>query len=411
MPHRELKIAMLSVHSCPIGSLGSKDTGGMSVYVREVADNLGKMGHAVDVFTRVHDSDYAPVSELGSNARLIHLPAGDDFEIDKLALHDYLPDFARNVESFRQSNRLQYDLIFSHYWLSGHVGQLLQQRWCVPHVVMFHTMGAVKNTFAVGEPEPPLRLETERKLANECAFVITATQQEKKALVRYYGVHPERVRIIPCGVNPEVFRPIDKVTAKDRLGLNGHKVILCVGRIEPLKGFDQLLRAISRLPEKQDVRLLIVGGDEQSRNEIARLGALARNLGIENIVEFLGLVKQEELPYYYSAADVCVSPSYYESFGLVSLESLACGTPVVATDVGAARSIIRRGEHAGYVVADNSPDRLAEKIALVLSRANGDPDYVSSVRNSVSRFSWGRTAKQVDRVCQQALADHDAPML
>ncbi|MBI2853272.1 MAG: glycosyltransferase [Chloroflexi bacterium] len=410
MPHRNLKIAMLCVHSCPIGSLGSKDTGGMSVYVREVADNLGKMGHAVDVFTRVHDSDYEPVSEMGSNARLIHLPAGEDLEIDKLALFDYLPDFVRNVETFRRHNRLQYDLIFSHYWLSGHAGQLLNRQWCVPHVIMFHTMGAVKNTFAVGEPEPELRIETERKLTHDCDYVITATQQEKKAVIRHYGARPEQVRVIPCGVNPEIFRPIDKVAAKVKLGLNGSKVILCVGRIEPLKGIEQVLRAIPHLPEVKGAKLLVVGGDEQSRSEISRLRRLARDLQIGDSVTFLGLVKQDELPYYYSAADVCVSPSYYESFGLVSLESLSCGTPVVATDVGAARSIIR-SEEAGYIVADNSPHRLAGKIALLLSRPNDDPSSISNIRSSVSQFSWARTADGVNRVCQEALADHHTLML
>lgn len=410
MPHRKLKIAMLSVHSCPIGSLGSKDTGGMSVYVREVADNLGKMGHAVDVFTRVHDSDYETISDLGSNARLIHLPAGEDYEIDKLALYDYLPDFIRNLEDFRRGERLQYDLIFSHYWLSGRVGQVLRQRWSVPHITMFHTTAAIKNTFAVGEPEPELRLETEKALAQDCNYVIAATQQEKKALIRHYGASAKRVRVIPCGVNSEVFQPIDKAAAKERLGLNGSKVILCVGRIEPLKGFDQLLRAIPHLAETNGVRLLIVGGDKQSRNEIARLNGLVRSLRVEDAVTFLGLVKQEELPYYYSAADVCVSPSYYESFGLVSLEALACGTPVVATDVGAARSIIRN-EDAGYVVADNSPASLADKISLVLSRSNDGPSYASSVRRSISRFSWVRTAREINKVCQQAMTDHSPLML
>lgn len=409
MAARYLKIAMLSTHSCPLGKLGGKDTGGMSVYVREVAGQLGKLGHSVDVFTRVKDRKDLTITGLGHNARLIHLPAGGDGEIDKLALYSYLPDFAGNVESFRRDNDVHYDLVLSHYWLSGRAGQLLQQWWDVPHIVMFHTLGAVKNTLAVGEEEPELRLETERALAQDCSYIIAATPQEKRALIRYYGANPERICVIPCGVNSELFQPVDKLVAKQRLGLNGDKIILFVGRIEPLKGIEQLLRAMPLLPYTRGIRLFIIGGDAYSRHEIERLKELARTLRIEDIVTFPGLLKQEQLPYFYSAADVCVSPSYYESFGLVPLESLACGTPVLATDVGAAKSIIRH-ETAGYVVADNSPHRLADKMALVLARPRIDTGSIQSIRASVSGFSWEKTAKTLVKVCRRALAGYPAPV-
>ena len=398
-----LKIAVLSTHSCPVGKLGGKDTGGMSVYVHETASRLGKLGHSVDVFTRNKDKNDLAIAGLGHNARLIHLPAGGDGEIDKIALYSYLPDFAGNVEDFREDNDLHYDLILSHYWLSGRAGQMLQQCWDVPHIVMFHTLGAVKNTLTVGEEEPELRLETERELAQDCSYIIAATPQEKIALIRYYDAKPERMSVIPCGVNLELFQPVDKVVARQQLGLNGEKLVLFVGRIEPLKGIDQLLRAIPLLPDTQKLRLIIIGGDEYSRYEIERLKELARTLGIENMVTFPGLVKQEQLPWFYSAADVCVSPSHYESFGLVPLESLACGTPVVATDVGAAGSVIRN-ETAGYVVADNSPELLAEKIALILARPRVDTASIQSIRSSVSRFSWDKTAKTLLKVCRRALA-------
>ncbi len=404
-----LRIAMLSAHSCPMGRLGTTDTGGMSVYIREVAGQLGKLGHSVDIFTRIKDPQDVAIVNLGHGARLIHLPAGGDGEIDKLSLYSYLPDFADNVENFRRDNDLHYDLIFSHYWLSAWAGQMLQQWWEVPHIVMFHTLGAVKNTFAIGEAEPELRLETERELAQNCSHIITATPQEKKALIQHYGARPERISVIPCGVNLELFQPVDKAMAKQRLGLTGDKLILFVGRIEPLKGIAQLLRAVPLLPDTRRLRLLIIGGDEQSRYEMERLKELARTLRIEESVTFLGLVKQEQLPYFYSAADVCVSPSYYESFGLVPLESLACGTPVVATNVGAVRSIIRHDE-LGYIVADNSPRLLADKIALLLSRPKPDADSIQSIRASVSRFSWSKTAKAVLKVCRQAVANSPVPV-
>lgn len=399
---RNLKIAMLSTHSCPVGKLGGKDTGGMSVYVHETASRLGKLGHSVDVFTRVKDQKDTRVVSLGDNARLIHLPAGGDGEIDKIDLYSYLPDFAGNVENFRKANDLNYDLILSHYWLSGRAGQMLQKLWNTPHIVMFHTLGAVKNTLIVGEEEPELRLETERELAQDCSYIIAATPQEKRALIRYYGAKPERICVVPCGVNSELFRPVDKLVARQRLGLNGDKLIVFVGRIEPLKGIDQLLRAVPLLPDTQGLRLLIIGGDKYSRDEIERLRELARTLRIEDMVDFPGLVKQEELPWFYSAADVCVSPSHYESFGLVPLESLACGTPVVATDVGAARSVIR-DETAGYVVADNSPSLLADKIALVLARPRIDAASIQLIRSSVNRFNWDKTAQTLLKVCRRAL--------
>ena len=404
MPGRQLKIAILSVHSCPLGHLGGKDTGGMSVYVREVARELGKLGHSVDVFTRQHDPQDATV-QLGPNARLIHLPAGGNGEIDKIDLYSYLPDFSFNLENFRRENDLQYDLIFSHYWLSGVVGKILQRWWCVPHVIMFHTLGAVKNTYAIGDAEPELRLDTEKELVQDCSGIIAATRHEKKALVERYGARPERIQVIPCGVNLELFQPVERALARQRLGLDGQKLILFVGRMEPIKGIDQLLKALPQLPDSERVRLLIIGGDDHSLYELERLKALARASRIESRVTFVGSVKQEQLPYFYSAADVCVSPSYHESFGLVPLEALACGTPVVATDVGAMRSIIRN-EEMGYVVADNSPRRLAAKIALILARPQMDASAVQTIRDSVSRFSWTRTASAIVKVCRQAQAEH-----
>jgi len=228
---------MLSAHSCPVGNLGAKDTGGMSVYIRELAHELGKQGHMVDVYTRVHDPKDPQIINLGQNARLIHLRAGENETIHKLAVYPYLPDFACNLENFRKNNHLQYDLVFSHYWLSGWVGRYLQKWWNVPHTIMFHTLGAVKNTFGIGEDEPELRIETERDLARDCHHIIAATEREKEELIRYYDASPERISIIPCGVNLELFQLMDKERVKQQLGFEG-KIILFVGRIEPLKGME-----------------------------------------------------------------------------------------------------------------------------------------------------------------------------
>jgi D-inositol-3-phosphate glycosyltransferase len=364
-----IRIAMLSVHSCPVGNLGAKDTGGMSVYVRELAGELGRMGISVDIYTRVHDPRDSQVVELGENVRLIHIKAGEGGDIGKLAVYSYLPEFARNLEEFRRLNKLQYNLIFSHYWLSGEVGQYLQDWWDAPHVMMYHTLGVVKNTIGIGEVEPELRIESERQLARNCHHIIATTEKEKEDLIWHYGASPERIGVVPCGVNLDLFRPGDKAMAKRKL------------------------------------RLVIIGGDGNSRKEIDRLRKLSHYLGIEDSVTFMGLVKHEELTDYYNAASLFVMPSHYETFGLVALEALACGTPVVAMDVGDLKSIIGQGE-TGYVVEDNTPSGLADKIALLISC----PGIKSAqeIRASVSRFGWPNIAEQVYR---EVLSDYLAPVV
>ena len=387
-----MKVAMLSVHSCPLGKLGGKNTGGMSVYIRELARELGRRGHLVDVYTRAHKSIHDRIVEFDRNARIIHLKAGENEEIEKLAIYPHLADFASDLENFRKHNGLQYDVIHSHYWLSGRAGKWIQRWWNIPHITMFHTVGAVKNAIAIGEHEPKLRLDTEKELVKACHRIIASTDREKEDLARYYSC-PETISVIPCGVNLHLFKPIDKARALRHLGLNGEEIILFVGRIDPLKGIDNLLMAMTYL-KRQGLKLIVIGGDEQSQPEVERLKRLSRGLQIHDSIAFHGLVKQEMLPYFYSAADLCVVPSYYESFGLVALESLACGTPVVATKVGCVESVIREGE-TGYVVMDNAPRRLAEKIALLLSKSNERPESPESIRASVSSFSWSNIADAI----------------
>ena len=389
-----LKIAMLSVHSCPLGKLGSRDTGGMSVYIRELARELGRRGNSVDIYTRAHDPADDQIVELGENARVIHLQVGEVEHMHKLVLYAHLADMACSVENFRKSNGLQYNLIHSHYWLSGWVGRQLQVWWDVPHITMFHTLGAVKNAIAVGEEEPELRLVSERELVGDSHRIIAATEKEKKDLTRYYSATPEKISVVPCGVNLNLFQSVNKETARQHLGFNGGSIVLFVGRVEPLKGIDRLLMAMPILDNGRDLRLVVVGGDDDSQPEKERLQSLARNLNIQDTVTFVGTVRQEDLPLYYSAADVCVIPSYYESFGLVALESLACGTPVVATNVGGMESVVRHGQN-GYLVKDNAPVHLADTIASLLAKPDARRESADSIRASVGRFSWSNVAEKM----------------
>jgi D-inositol-3-phosphate glycosyltransferase len=400
---------MLSAHSCPVGNLGARDTGGMSVYIREIARELGRQGHSVDVYTRVHDPNDAQIYHLGQEARLIHLKAGQEDDINKIALYSYLPEFTCNLESYRKDNDLHYDLVFSHYWLSGWVGEYLQQWWHVPHIAMFHTLGAVKNSIGIGEDEPELRIVTERDVVGKCHRVIVTTGMGKEELVKYYGAVRDKISVVPCGVNMELFQPVDRLTARKNLDLSGKKILLFVGRIDPLKGIEQLLRAIAYLRNINGLRLIVIGGDEDSQYEIERLHRLAGELGARDAVDFRGLVKHDKLPHYYSAADACIVPSYYESFGLVALESLACGTPVVATDVGDLKNIIRHGEN-GYVIADNNPQELARKINLLLSRRGDGGESALAIRASVSGYSWPNIAEAIIREMRQVLTSQMTPV-
>lgn len=400
MFQKSLKICILSVHSCPLGNLGAKDTGGMSVYIRELARELGQQGHLVDIYTRVHVLGEPEIIEMGHNVRLIHLYAGEDTRLPKSALFSHLPDFALSLENYRRQNNCHYDIIFSHYWLSAWVGEYLKRRWHVPHLAMFHTLGAVKNTFAIGTPETDLRIETEKTLAQACDTIIATTPREKEHLIHFYGVTPERISIIPCGVNLQLFYPRDKHLARQMLGITDAQVLLFVGRIDPLKGIDQLIKSIALLTNGRKRRLLIIGGDGDSSPEMAKLQALCREVNVQDSVNFLGAVAQEQLPYYYSAADLCVVPSYYESFSLVALEALACGTPVVATDVGELKSIIRQGE-TGYVVPDNSPARLARSLEQLLTHPITGMASMITMRESVSRFAWANIAEAIVRECQK----------
>jgi len=392
-----LNIAMISIHSCPLGVLGGRDTGGMNVYIREMARELAKRGHTIDIYTMAHQPQHGPPINLGQNVRIIHLETGVNEDMPKLAIYDHIQRLAYGAEDFRKYNQMEYDLIHSHYWLSGLIGKQLQALWHVPHAVMFHTLGAVKNSIGIGEHEPELRIESEREVIGSCHRIIASTAKEKEELIKHYGASPEKIAIIPCGVNLDLFKPVDKETARKELGLDHQKVILFVGRIDPLKGLEQLLAALTYIEGEKPPLLMIVGGDEHSQGQVQLLQQAAKDLHIQDRVSFVGSVAQDKLPLFYSAADICAIPSYYESFGMVAMESLACGTPIVANNIGGMRHIIRHGE-MGRIVKDNSPHNLANEISALLCRQEDKDQHVTTRRNKMTEFSWATIA---DRILQE----------
>jgi D-inositol-3-phosphate glycosyltransferase len=362
----------------------------MSVYVGELARELGNRGHLVDIYTRQNGSRQDSIAELYENVRLIHLRAGNNGNMNKLALYSHLDEFFKELERFRTRESIDYDLIHSHYWLSGRVGKWAKERWEIPHVVMFHTVGAVKNSTDGSEREPELRTAIERQLARNCDRILVATDKERGHLMELYGASPATIGVVPCGVNLDLFRPLGKKRSRQELGFaRDESIVLFVGRFAPVKGIDRLLEAIVHLQQYQRLRLVIVGGDGNGAPEFQGFRRLARRLCIGDSVTFVGTIKQDKLPLYYSAADVLAVPSHYESFGLVALEALASGTPVVATRVGAMESILIEGE-TGHVVSNASPRLLAEGIERFISNSNGLSSH--EVRASVLRFSWANVA-------------------
>ena len=380
-----LRVAMLSVHTCPLAALGGKETGGMNVYVREVSRELGRMGLALDVFTRSQDPTIPRVVPLGDGARVVHLPAGPQTPMPRESVHAHLEEFVDGVDAFRVASGVDYDLVHAHYWLSGVVGLALRERWGVPVLQMFHTLGRIKNGVARrrADLEPSVRLDEEQRIVGQVDGLVAASVVERRALIAEYGAESSRTTVIPCGVDTELFRPGDRDVARARVGAGDAPLVLYVGRIAPIKGLETLLDALAQLRARGSaVRLLVVGGeaDEPTDGHEAEIRRRVDTLGLREVVRFAGAQPQEALRDYYVAADVTVLPSYYESFGMVVLEAMACGSPVIGSRVGGLTTTIRDGV-TGFLVPDGDAGALAERIDALV----GDTDL---------RFRLGREGVQ-----------------
>lgn len=403
-----LNIAMLSYHTCPLATLGGKDTGGMNVYVHELTRHLGEIGVHVDVFTRSQD-EHVPhiIHELGYCNRVVHVPAGPEIPLPKLQLTGYLPAFAEGVRDFAARKGIHYDLIHSHYWMSGIAARSLQQDWGSPVIQMFHTLGKMKNLVAQSdaEREGAYRPDGEQQVLDYVDRVIAATPAEVEQLQRLYQTDPSKIAVIPPGVELSRFYPIPPDEARAALKLPPEKkLLLFVGRIEPLKGIDVLLRAIARMKSdgilcEHTHSLAIIGGDpfasgENLSAEMTRLQALRSDLGLENLVIFLGNRSQDTLPYYYSAAEVVIMPSHYESFGMVALEAMACGTPVVASQVGGLAYLVKDGV-TGFVVPNGDAVSLAERLTRLITQPALRQSLGSQALAYARDYSWSTIASRI----------------
>jgi D-inositol-3-phosphate glycosyltransferase len=407
---------MISYHTCPLATLGGKDTGGMNVYVRELTRQLGKMDVKVDVYTRSQDEHVPHVlHDLGYGNRVVHIPAGPEIPLPKEELLSYLPAFTQGIQDFVKNKGLHYDLIHTHYWLSGIAGQELKQAWGAPVVHMFHTLGLMKQRVArvPGEAEGDYRIEGEREVLRNADRIIAATQAELAQLQWLYQCDIRKITIIPPGVDLSHFYPIPQDEAKEYIGIPPcDQMLLFVGRIEPLKGIDTLIKAIALLnQEGLFVCLSLIGGEnendpEQVNVEMSRLKAVREQAGMNDLVAFLGKRDQDTLPYYYSAAEAVVVPSFYESFGMVALEAMACGVPVVASQVGGLAFLVQDGV-TGLTVPVDEPEALAERLLLLLKDADMRKKMGEQAAKFAQDYGWEKIAQRVISVYNELLGNGD----
>jgi D-inositol-3-phosphate glycosyltransferase len=403
-----MRVAMLSYHTCPLATLGGKDTGGMNVYVRDLTRELGKRGVGVDVFTRSQDEHVPHVlHDLGYGNRIVHIEAGPETPLSKDTLAEYIPDFIQGIQDFADKKELRYDLIHSHYWLSGLVAIELRKKWQVPLVQMFHTLAVMKNRVAREKEEvaSELRLEAEGRLVRESDRIIAATQAELAQLQWLYRADTNRIRVVPPGVDTTRFYPIPKDEALDFIGSPArYCMLLYVGRIEALKGIDTLFEAMAILKQEgfldiHPICLAIIGGDpdvsrEEMSTEMDRLHELQESLGIDDVITFLGRRDQDTLQYYYSAAEIVVVPSHYESFGMVALEAMACGTPVIASETGGLAFLVKDGE-TGFHVPAVDPEALAERLKELMQDEGLRARLGEQAAIYAKEFSWSIVVDQI----------------
>ena len=408
---------MLSVHACPLAKLGGRDSGGMNVYVREVARELARRGDRVDVFTRWREPDDPQIQEVGPGASVIHIPSGPVRYIPKIEVYERIGQFTASILEYVEHNGLKYDLVHSHYWLSAVVARELAARWDVPTVHMAHTLGLVKREVADEDPDPEsdIRVEIERRAVRRSDGLVAASEIEASELLRLYDADPAKLSIVPCGVDTDVFRPIRQVDAREALGRDQcERLVLFVGRIEQIKGIDVLLDALGLLFKRRpdlrgNVCLVVVGGaldpgdDAPETEKIQELRRLVHEHRMEDSVDFIGSIDQPRLALWYSAADLCAVPSLTESFGLVALEAMACGTPVVATRVGGLQTVVENGE-SGLLVPPGDHAALAEAIEQVLMDHRLRIHLAHGARDRAEHFTWQRVGDGIEALYDRVLA-------
>ncbi|MED5578827.1 MAG: glycosyltransferase [Nitrospinota bacterium] len=415
------KIALISYHTDPFSSLGGDTSGGMNVYVRELTKSFSKLGHKIDVFTRSDKIRSEKNKPLDGNSRIIRILAGPEKKIDKNKLSNYTTKFTEQIFSFTNKEKHKYDLVISHYWLSGIIGKKLSERWKIPLIIRFHTLGQQKkdilNNFSFYENKN--RIKTEKKLCEFSHAIVVSSKNEKRAIIKEYLIDTNKIHIIPCGVNLDFFKP--KKNTKINLGLQKNtKYFLTVGRIDPVKGLDLFIHSLSflkRLNPQLKFHALHIGGEVKKKNkacnlksldsgdfqstsqkkEVKRILNLSKKFHLSDHFSFIGSKSHEELSLWYSAVDILAIPSRYETFCLVALEAASCGLPTIGYKVGGMSESIEEN-FTGILV----PERRTSEFALALNNLVADIKFSKKLgkfgRKRAQTFSWEKTAKSEIKV-------------
>jgi D-inositol-3-phosphate glycosyltransferase len=400
------RLAVLSLHTSPLAQPGTGDGGGMNVYVRELSGALARAGVECDVFTRAWSDDLPATVNIEPGFRVHHVSAGPPTPMAKEALPGVVDEFAdgvlktmRSPAGFGGAEDLPFDAVHANYWLSGLAGHLIKHQMNLPLVSTFHTLDRVKAESSPEEVQadaPHRRAEAEASIIRCSDTVLASCSVEAAQISELYDADPTRIRIVAPGVDHAFFAPGDRRQARRALGLAERgPLLLFVGRIQPLKGVGVAVRTLADLGARhRHARLVVVGGPSgpQGQAEVERLAAQVAELGLENRVLFVPPQRHELLSTYYRAADVCLVPSRSESFGLVALEAAACGTPVVASDVGGLRSLIDHGR-TGYLVEDPVPGQFAARVAQLLDDPLSAERLGSEAVMRARRYTWARAAR------------------
>ena len=417
--HRPMRptIALISEHGDPAAEIGKDAAGGQNVYVRQVGESLAKLGWQVDMFTRKSNPNDAQIVQHAPHCRTIRLIAGPETYIPRDELFQYMPEFVTSFQAFQAQSGIVYPLAHTNYWMSGWIGLELQRHQQIQLVHTYHSLGAVKYLSVSEIPViAQTRLAVEQQILEQVDSVVATSPQERddlKTLVSRLGY----IDIIPCGTNVATFRPISKTEARTQLGISlKEKVVLYVGRFDRRKGIETLVRATGELRSKlaqgttidpEQLKLLVVGGsdpNEADGSERRRIEEIVTELDLTANTEFVGMIGHDRLALYYTAADVCVIPSHYEPFGLVAIEAMACGTPVVASAVGGLKFTVI-SEETGLLVPPHDVAKFARAIERILT----DEIWARKVCKQASarvkqKFSWTGVAIQLSDLYRHLLA-------
>ncbi len=408
------RIAMVSEHASPLAVLGGEDAGGQNVYVDEVSRGLARLGYAVDVFTRRDSPGLPEVVDLAPGVRVVHVAAGPPVCLKKDDLWPHMPRFRDELLAFCERTGVAYSLIHANFWMSGWVACEVGPVLGVPVVHIYHAVGEEKRRLqGTADTSPPERVEVEKRIAREAALVISQCPAERDQLVEWYGADPARIAVVPSAVNTAVFRQVDRAEARRALGWPaGELTLLYVGRLLPRKGIDNVIRALPLLRRSLPgpFRFEVVGGETRQADlarepEMRRLADLATELGVRDLVHFVGHRRPSELHRYYSAADVFVSTPWYEPYGLTPLEAMACGAPAVVSAVGGMTFTVADGE-TGFHVRPNDPEHLADRLAALLRDPALRQQFSAAARARVAaRFTWPQVAARVAALYVELLSE------